>query len=190
MKRIIIFCVFSLFFVGNPVFGETFYFTGTSNGSVADYCLIGMPKVENSDSALNTCYWCESGGDRGGYCMNQYPSCYGGRDAIVSVGQVFQDSVTAELWTCTNSGWSTNHTPETCYSGSGCKDGCYWDSGPYTCLSCPDADFISPSAPIVKAYTEKPGERSNITDCFVRPGRGFRDITGMFDLEGNCHYSE
>lgn len=155
-------------------------------GGIADWCLIGSPTA-SSDTSDNTCYWCETGERSSGYCTSRYASCAGGSDMVVASGGIMTDTSNNAKWRCTDDGWVSYTETETCYSGAGCKETCYWDAGPYTCLSCPAPDFVS-LLPVF-AHTGQDGVRSDIADCFISRGIGFSDVTGTFDILGDCYYS-
>jgi len=162
-------------------------FVLSGNADIPKFCLIGSPDSAIVDTSKKTCYWCADGGDRAGFCTSQYAGCRDGSDLVVPNGSILTDSENGTKWKCTVDGWQNNVEPVTCYSGYGCKDGCYWDAGPYTCLECPSPSFVT--AAVAGPMTEKEGERSDITDCFIMPGRGFLDGTGMFELTGRCYYT-
>ncbi len=162
---------------------ETFW--KTSGPGVNGWCLVGSPTAINSNTSENTCYWCETGGDRGGFCTSEYAACSGGKDMVVPSGYTITDNSNGTMWRCDDDGWIGE---ETCYSGSGCLETCYWAPGPYTCLKCPSPDFTNDILSVIPT-TGQNGVRSDITDCVIPGGPGFKDASGSFNLIGECHYS-
>ncbi len=144
------------------------FFLHDSGPGTKGWCLVGSAIAHNPNSSENTCYWCETGGDRNGYCTSEYVMCYGGKDMVVPRGGTLRDDSSGIDWGCGDNGWTG---VETCYSGGGCMETCYWAPEPYTCLKCPSPDFTSeiPVAPM----TGQDGVRSDITDCFIPRGGGW-----------------
>lgn len=161
-----------------------YLFSDGLTGNMSNYCLYGSGS--ETENITQACYWC-SGRDRvDTFCTSAYAGCYNASVSDIGKNQnLISDN--GDMWKCTDDGWE-KQTPYECYSGDGCSAGCYWDSGPYTCLSCPAPDFAAPEL-AARPATDNAGERSPVTDCYVMPGRGFGDNTGTFDIMGKCYYS-
>lgn len=166
------------------------YNVGSATGA-PNSCLFG--RDSQTSSVTTACYWCNgSGVAKGGYCGASYAGCVGAEIVDVGVGGIVQSNDNLTRWTCTKSGWEESSFPSTnCYSdwsGNGCKDGCYWNTGAVTCMACPMPDFVLPAL-MANPITAKAGERSSITDCFIPAIGPFADATGTFEIVEECYYS-